>query len=193
MNTTHSATGTPTFLVPFDFSSHARSALETAVDLAVPLDGDLQLLHVLEPAPRSLERADPSPMATHARSMALRDDRARDLAVVARQIDERVDRVGLEVVEGSRPDYMICDYADRIDADMIVMGTQGRSRLARVFLGSVAERTLREAPCPVLSVNASAETAAGSSTRVADPHEKAEPLQLPTKAEDVRRREGLRP
>lgn len=47
---------------------------------------------------------------------------------------------------------MIGDSAEDLGADLIVMGTHGRTGLTHVFLGSVAERTLRSAPCPVLTV-----------------------------------------
>jgi nucleotide-binding universal stress UspA family protein len=59
--------------------------------------------------------------------------------------------VELHVCEGP-PSDMICEYADKIDADLIVMGTHGREGLSSFLLGSVAERTQRRAPCSVLTV-----------------------------------------
>ena len=47
---------------------------------------------------------------------------------------------------------VIADYAEESDVDLIVMGTHGRGLLAHVFMGSVAERVVRIAPCPVLTV-----------------------------------------
>jgi nucleotide-binding universal stress UspA family protein len=194
MKNTRSSSGRPTFLVPFDFASQSWAALETAAGLAAPLHADLQLLHVVQPRPDQLARTPTTPLEEHAESTARREDCAQDLAVIARQIEERVARVGLEVVEGLRPDLEICEYADRIGADMIVMGTHGRrSRLSHLPLGSVAERTLCTAPCPVLSVNAAATSEDGS---IADSlgADEPEPLHFPLASEEeVGRREGLLP
>ena len=63
-------------------------------------------------------------------------------------------KVEAHVLEGSGIADMIIGAAEEHDADLIVMGTHGRTGLAHVFLGSVAERTLRRAPCPVLTVQA---------------------------------------
>jgi nucleotide-binding universal stress UspA family protein len=50
------------------------------------------------------------------------------------------------------PAYAIVDYAQEYDIDLIVMGTHGRGALAQLMMGSVAERVVRIAPCPVLTV-----------------------------------------
>jgi nucleotide-binding universal stress UspA family protein len=50
------------------------------------------------------------------------------------------------------PAYAIVDYAREYDIDLIVMGTHGRGALAQLMMGSVAERVVRIAPCPVLTV-----------------------------------------
>jgi universal stress protein A len=63
------------------------------------------------------------------------------------------------VVSGA-PATAICETAEKIGADLIVMGTHGRTGIAHVFLGSVAERTIRHAPCPVLTVRGSEHGAA---------------------------------
>lgn len=64
------------------------------------------------------------------------------------------------VAVGSAVADLIRQTAAELGADLIVMGTHGRTGLAHVFLGSVAERTLRRAPCPVLTVQASEDDAA---------------------------------
>jgi nucleotide-binding universal stress UspA family protein len=60
------------------------------------------------------------------------------------------------------PTDAICRVASRLHADLIVMGTHGREGLSHLLLGSVAERTLRRAPCPVLTVRAPAAAAKAS-------------------------------
>ena len=71
--------------------------------------------------------------------------------------DEAPGKVEAHVVEAAGIAEAICDAAETFGADLIVMGTHGRTGLAHVFLGSAAERTLRQAPCPVLTVRAPAE------------------------------------
>jgi nucleotide-binding universal stress UspA family protein len=63
-------------------------------------------------------------------------------------------RIEPHVVEGIGVADSLRESADELGADLIVMGTHGRTGLAHVFLGSVAERTLRRARCPVLTVQA---------------------------------------
>jgi nucleotide-binding universal stress UspA family protein len=56
------------------------------------------------------------------------------------------------VMTSGSPAYAIVDYAREYDIDLIVMGTHGRGALAQLMMGSVAERVVRIAPCPVLTV-----------------------------------------
>ena len=65
--------------------------------------------------------------------------------------------VEAQVAEGAGIARVICESARELGADLIVMGTHGRTGLQHVFLGSVAERTLRNAPCPVLTVRSADE------------------------------------
>ena len=77
----------------------------------------------------------------------------KELVNARAKLKALADEVGAEskVVIG-HPPVMILDYAKEIGADLIVMGTRGLSGLKHVLLGSVAERTIRLAPCPVLTV-----------------------------------------
>jgi len=73
----------------------------------------------------------------------------------------RVQHAGLQVetlfVQGT-PTQMIMDTADEQGVDLIIMGTHGRTGLAHVFLGSVAEHVVRQGPCPVLVVRRAPDT-----------------------------------
>lgn len=73
---------------------------------------------------------------------------------MAEGIEELPGKREAHVLEGTSPSERIRELASKLGSDLIVMGTHGRTGLAHVFLGSVAERTLRRAPCPVLCVQA---------------------------------------
>ena len=143
-----------TILIPIDFSEHSAKALETAVDFAKKFDAKLHLLHCyqihvggLSPyglvIPENLDRD-------------VRDAAARKLA----EWREKASAEGVsakETVTPLFPSEAISNTAREIGADLIVMGTRGLSGLKHVLLGSVAERTIRLAPCPVLTVKVEAE------------------------------------
>jgi universal stress protein A len=139
-------------LHPTDFSRASAPALRRAVALAKACRAPLLLLHVMTPpSPFIAEDAPPSSyleLLTLARRSATR----RLAAVLARVKREPV-RAKSIFVEGV-PASEIFRAARRAHADLIVMGTHGRTGVSRLFLGSVAERVVREARCPVLTVPA---------------------------------------
>ena len=142
-----------TFVVPYDFSEHANAALYTALDLARHLKADIHLLHVVELAPypayggMAAELALRPPVPPGVRKQAL-----ESLEQVAAAVENAPGKVVARVAEEPSIAGSICETAIELEADLIVMGTHGRTGIAHVFLGSVAERTLRHAPCPVLVV-----------------------------------------
>jgi nucleotide-binding universal stress UspA family protein len=136
-------------LVPVDFSPHSGRAQELAGDLARTFGAEIHLLHCYELPVRAMmpyDLAVPEEIWTAVRDAAGRKlDKARD----------KVRGEGLPVeshLSGSPPFQAITAVAEDIGADLIVMGTRGLTGLKHVLLGSVAERTLRTAPCPVLTV-----------------------------------------
>jgi type II secretory ATPase GspE/PulE/Tfp pilus assembly ATPase PilB-like protein/nucleotide-binding universal stress UspA family protein len=129
-------------LVPCDFSSFSDAAVQRASELAISFDAGLHLLHIVAP-PGVLAQAEPeADRVLHARQ---RLDQQLDPHAVVKLCVERA-------IETGTPHRIICDYARQHNIDLIVMGTRGRTGLAYVALGSVAEKVLREAPCPVLVV-----------------------------------------
>jgi nucleotide-binding universal stress UspA family protein len=150
-----------TLLVPYDFSPHARAALSTAIDLGQRLGADLHLLHVVQSPSHAYgygaygASAVPPPVDM----VAVREGAMQSLQAVADGIEALPKKPEPHVVEGTGTADMIREAAAELSADLIVMGTHGRTGLAHVFLGSVAERTLRCAPCPVLTVQAPDEEA----------------------------------
>ena len=135
-------------LVPIDFSETSHAALEEAADLASRFDAELHLLHVVENNSASVSEialAYPifqSYIHDLVKTAAAQMDGLRLPASIAR-VPER------KVVVGA-PIDRINDYAAEHDIDLIVMGTHGRTGPSHWLMGSVAERVVRSAPCPVL-------------------------------------------
>jgi nucleotide-binding universal stress UspA family protein len=144
-----------TIIVPYDFSEHARAALDTAVDLARRLESDLHLLHVVQLVAYTYPGLQGLALAPQPDLAQVRDGATASLREIAAGIEGAPGKVQAHVVEGATIVEMIRQAAEDLGADLIVMGTHGRTGIAQVFLGSVAERTLRIAPCPVLTVQAS--------------------------------------
>jgi universal stress protein A len=149
-----------TLLVPYDFSPHSRAALDLAVDLARRLGGRIELVHVLQP-PSFAYPGFEGTIAVPTNLVELERIVEDALARVADEVRAPDVAVEFEIIEAESIAGTLCDVAARRGADLIVMGSHGRTGLAHVFLGSVAERTLRRAPCPVLTVRGEEEASAG--------------------------------
>jgi nucleotide-binding universal stress UspA family protein len=137
-------------LVPTDFSEHANFATHTAIDLAQHYGASVSLIHVLRPLYDALPAGfvPYTPPAIAEILAALNDE----LAALAKPLSELgAGQVGHQVLSGD-PRYEIVEHARQGGYDLIVMGTHGRSGIAHVILGSVAERVVRGAHCPVLIV-----------------------------------------
>jgi len=136
-------------LCPIDFSPWSRAAVDSAVALAGPSRAEITGVFVL-PAP-SPDRGTP------ACSCALEAD-ANMMSAIAEDVEAFLGparQAGLAVhVSARRGDSaaQIVEAARQTEADVIVMGTHGRSRVKRWALGSVLDGVLRKAPCPVLAV-----------------------------------------
>lgn len=150
------------WLVGHDFSrSGARAAEVAAADL-VRLGGELHLVHVysVPTVPMSYDwgGVDGVYTSSHELEMALKADVARSVEGAADELRERFP--GLEVfahVHAGRPAEALLAAARELDVDRIVVGSAGRTGLSHLLLGSVAERVVRLAPCPVLVVKEPAE------------------------------------
>ena len=142
-----------TILVPTDFSEPSALALASAKDLAKAFNASIHLVHVVQ---------DPLSQAWALESYgAMPADLLKDLEGIAQkdldkalpEAERAACKATLATVVGS-PFGQIIEYAKTHDIDLIVMGTHGRGALAHAILGSVAERVVRLAPCPVLTVRA---------------------------------------
>jgi universal stress protein A len=140
-------------LVPVDFSPHADEAVRRAGDLSARYDASVTLVHVYEPIaytlPEGYVLVTPNQMAD---LMTRFDDLLASAKGVALAAGAR--RVDTETLQGP-PASEIVEYASEHGTDLIVMGTHGRTGIRHVVLGSVAERVLRNATCPVLTVKMS--------------------------------------
>ena len=137
-------------LVPTDFSSPSDAALDCARGIAARLGGSIHLLHVLEEQPAEV------PFGSEMFVSELPDARlqeARDrLSHRTSSRDREAKRVTTEVIFGTTA-RTIVDYAADNLFDLIVMGTHGRTGIAHLLMGSVAERVVRTATCPVVTTH----------------------------------------
>src|SRR5579875_485490 len=131
-----------TLLHPTDFSENSEFAFRLACALARDYKARLVLLHVLPP-PMVIYAGGPVPAETWP-SVEQAEEKLHQLEGKAHRV-----RVESQVMEGDPVD-MILRAAKETNSDVIVMGTHGRTALARLLMGSVAEAVLRKAPCPVL-------------------------------------------
>jgi nucleotide-binding universal stress UspA family protein len=138
-------------LVPTDFSEHAEHALASAVRLARSFKASIHLLHVVQLPLLAVSPEMPSVPVTFWQE--LREHGKARLAPVQKRIQSEGVPCEIEVLEDI-PGFAISAAAERIHADLIVMGSRGLSGVKHLLLGSVAERTVRGAPCPVLTVKA---------------------------------------
>jgi nucleotide-binding universal stress UspA family protein len=146
-------TGTPIrkIICPIDFSDHSERALRFALGLAEQCGAMIDVLHVYQvpfyaPPHQPME-------AEQAMSERYRDLGREWLDRVLERPQHRraAVPVGSSLVEG-KPHEEICRFAEEHDVDLIVMGTHGRTGLARVLMGSVVERVVRTSSVPVLTV-----------------------------------------
>lgn len=136
-------------LVPTDFSENAHHALERAIALAKATDAELHLCHAVQfvaPIVTPYEVPIPDDFAIQAREAARRhlDDAMKGVTAAGLTGEAHL------LAEAADPG--ISELARSLGVDLIVMGTRGITGLKHVLLGSVAERTVRHAPCSVLTV-----------------------------------------
>jgi nucleotide-binding universal stress UspA family protein len=139
-------------LVPTDFSDHSKAALESAIQIAKSFGSKIHLLHCYQ-----IQAGGVSPYGIALPSEYFDDIREE----ASRQLNEWVEQVSSEGIEvesslsSDFPSQEISVTAEKSGSDLIVMGTRGLAGIKHVMLGSVAERTLRISPCPVMTVRVS--------------------------------------
>jgi nucleotide-binding universal stress UspA family protein len=141
-------------LVPFDFGEPAEHALDFAQKLAPSFGASVEVIYVVPYLPSAalpIPELGAIPLAAHAVDEMEEDARTRLHEALSPE-DTR-HRYLRKTVKVGDPRAQIVAYAASEGVDLIVMGTHGRTGAARFLLGSVAERVVRESPCPVLTLH----------------------------------------
>ncbi|MBI5137070.1 MAG: universal stress protein [Nitrospirae bacterium] len=139
-----------TILVPTDFSDPADEAWRHAVALAKHCGSRVVLLYVVEPV---LSHYGVVGLIPSVRELEEQHDIASRLKLKERV--EQAEREGLRVegrIASGKPWQCVVEVAGQLKAELVVMGTHGRTGVAHETLGSTAERVVRQAPCPVMVV-----------------------------------------
>lgn len=138
--------GSKSILVPVDFSTHSRAAAIRACDLALNSGLAVHLVHVLD-LPVVAERKEIAPHLWD----ELRHSEEREFEALRRDLMLRGTSISASFVEGESVSTIV-GFADPVSVELIVMGTHGFGGFDRLFLGSVAERTIKTANVPVMTV-----------------------------------------
>ncbi|MBI3129059.1 MAG: universal stress protein [Candidatus Tectomicrobia bacterium] len=134
-------------LVPVDFSDFSKDALEAAEGIAEARGAAITLLHVMVEPQASV------PYEVYIDWQKVKGEIQADAEKLLSQMASGGGPAGKaeKRLEWGEPAAKIAQIAQEGSFDLIVMATHGRTGLSRLFLGSVAERVIRHAPCPVLS------------------------------------------
>jgi nucleotide-binding universal stress UspA family protein len=136
-------------LLAVDFSDSCLKATEYAVDLAHRFGATLHLLHVIEDPVVYLPMFESYPLPPREQIETYAQDRLENWITGAEG-----EGLKLEIAwRHGAPHIEIVDYAEDSKVDLIILGTHGRGAAAHLLLGSVAEKVIRKAPCPVLTVH----------------------------------------
>jgi len=137
-------------LCPIDFSDFALYALNYAVSFAKQYKAKLLILHVVD-----VFIHDPAYLAPDVPDRSMFDDFEKKARARLEEVVEKSIPAGIEtevIVRAGRAFAEIVRAAKEKEADMIVIATHGRSGLSHAMFGSTAEKVVRKAPCPVLSI-----------------------------------------
>jgi len=134
-------------LVPTDFSQRSLAALERAIDLAREHDSEIMIVHVIEPLPYGVDRwSDSTQLLEHCA-----EDGRNQLARLTKRAVALYPKCTSEVHFGILHET-ISELARKLNVDLIVVAARSRHGFFERIRASLAERLLRQAPCPVLAV-----------------------------------------
>lgn len=137
-------------LVPIDFSDYSKNALRYAVDFACHFHAEIILVYVVEPviypADFSMGQA-----ALPAMDVELNTRAKEELDNLARN-EIGAETSVVSIVKAGKPFMEIIDTAIETDVDLIIIATHGHTGVEQILFGSTAEKVVRKAPCPVLTV-----------------------------------------
>ena len=136
------------YLVPVDFSENSRQALDIALALASPRVDRITVIHIVE------THYDFASQVALFTQQQLKEGRKRGKELLAKHAHAQVS-LRFKLEEGN-PAIQISQQAAKQKVDLVVMGTQGASGITKSLIGTVAVSVIRESPCPVLIVPATA-------------------------------------
>jgi nucleotide-binding universal stress UspA family protein len=137
-------------LAPTDFSEYSKQAVASAFALAKKFGAKLTILHVIELPPYPVEGYVPPSL-----SATFMDDLERQATTDLAQLVPEADAANVEVARVmavGTPYRTIIETAEAEQVDLIVMATAGRTGFSHLVMGSIAERVVRTASCPVLTI-----------------------------------------
>jgi nucleotide-binding universal stress UspA family protein len=138
-------------LCPVDFSDHSRRALDHAIAIARWYEAKVTALYVFSPAPVAAFGPGPVVFEPIVLTAMDRDQLLADTKAFAEAEGAPGITIAVAVREGNTAGEIL-EQAASMNADLLVIGTHGRSGVERLVLGSVAEKVLRKASCPVMTV-----------------------------------------
>jgi nucleotide-binding universal stress UspA family protein len=137
-------------LVPIDFSDYSKKALQYTVTFAKQFNAELCLIYVIEPV---IYPADLS------MGQVVIPQTEIDLSTKSRQELELLAKTEIGsllkyeiIIKNGKPFMEIIETASEIDADLIIISTHGHTGVEHLLFGSTAEKVVRKAPCPVLTI-----------------------------------------
>ncbi len=136
-------------LIPIDFSEYSLKALDYAIDFALLANAEISLVHVIEPYiyPSDFTLGEVVPSF----ESKIEENSIKELEKLAKErIGEKIPYKFL--IKTGRPFLEIINTAKEIDSDLIIIATHGRTGVEHLLFGSTAEKVVRKAPCPVLSL-----------------------------------------
>ena len=139
-------------LAPIDFSDHSHAALDVAADFAARFGAELLLVHVM-PAIQDLP-ADVSLLKEGEYDQSLTDAAAKRLADLAATLAQKNVKARTELGTANDVGMELVRSAEHNHADMIIIATHGMTGWHKIAFGSVAEKVVKQAKCPVLVLRA---------------------------------------
>jgi nucleotide-binding universal stress UspA family protein/archaellum component FlaC len=138
-------------LCPTDFSEASYEAIKTAGELAFHFGSELCVLHIVSPVPLVPMGAEPSGFNVSLYERELEASSKRTLEEITHQLEWKDLKVRLIVLRGNAADEIVRTAGEE-NVDLVVIATRGRTGLDRLIFGSVAEKVVRLAKCPILTV-----------------------------------------
>ncbi len=136
-------------LCPVDFSEFTDEIIEYALDIAKKYDAELYLIHIIP----NLNYFTPyESFFTPENLIVVEKNMETEVNKDFDDLMKKINGPAVKVIKNGTPFVEIINYARSESMDLIIIGTHGRSGLEHILIGSVAERVIRKAPCPVLTV-----------------------------------------